>query len=569
MNEWLKKFTANFKERWAKWSVVQKAIVGAIVVVIIIAIVMLTRVSSSPTTVPLFGAAITDQDALDAIMYRLDDGGVHYTETAGRIYVDDTRTARKWRSELKVEGLIPNSINPFSAFDTSNWTDTDFERNKKYQRAVTEDLERFLTDLDDIARARVTITWPEKAAFVEDQNPVKASVSLTFAGGSNAADDKKRLQGIQELILSAVDGLQAENLTILDSRTSRRLNDFEGLAESERVDIIKKQQTEIERLEKKMRDDVLAALRKNVGEDRVRDVNVKLEMDMSEVSRDQTINTPFVLKERTPGLPYDDSEIKESTVVSQQVIDKEFVGTGYNPEGPAGVEGQNPPVMSDMSNTIGKTTEKATQTNYAINTERRLTKVSPEQGRRTVSVNIDGWWEIKYGKGHVPLLNEEGTGIQREYHALSEESLENLRSLVRDAIGYSAARGDSVTVINEQFPRQEQFAAEDDAYFAKQRRNRTIMISLAGITVVLLAFIIFRFISREMERRRRLREEELLRRQQAEREKALWDARQEGMEVTMSVEERKRAELLETAIAMAKEHPEDVAMLIRTWMMEE
>ena len=41
------------------------------------------------------------------------------------------------------------------------------------------------------------------------------------------------------------------------------------------------------------------------------------------------------------------------------------------------------------------------------------------------------------------------------------------------------------------------------------------------------------------------------------------------MEVTMSVEERKRAELQENAVAMAKEHPEDVAMLIRTWLMEE
>jgi flagellar M-ring protein FliF len=27
--------------------------------------------------------------------------------------------------------------------------------------------------------------------------------------------------------------------------------------------------------------------------------------------------------------------------------------------------------------------------------------------------------------------------------------------------------------------------------------------------------------------------------------------------------------LQETAVAMAKEHPEDVAMLIRTWLMEE
>ena len=46
-------------------------------------------------------------------------------------------------------------------------------------------------------------------------------------------------------------------------------------------------------------------------------------------------------------------------------------------------------------------------------------------------------------------------------------------------------------------------------------------------------------------------------------------AKEEGMEVSMSVEERKRAELQENAIAMAKEHPEDVAMLIRTWLMEE
>ena len=45
--------------------------------------------------------------------------------------------------------------------------------------------------------------------------------------------------------------------------------------------------------------------------------------------------------------------------------------------------------------------------------------------------------------------------------------------------------------------------------------------------------------------------------------------KEEGVEVTMSVEERKRAELQENAIAMAKEHPEDVAMLIRTWLMEE
>ncbi|UZV91400.1 flagellar M-ring protein FliF, partial [Treponema pallidum] len=76
-------------------------------------------------------------------------------------------------------------------------------------------------------------------------------------------------------------------------------------------------------------------------------------------------------------------------------------------------------------------------------------------------------------------------------------------------------------------------------------------------------------ISKEVERRRRLREEELLRQQQLMRERALWEAEQAGMNVSMSVEERKRLELQENVLNMAREHPEDVALLVRTWLMEE
>ena len=92
---------------------------------------------------------------------------------------------------------------------------------------------------------------------------------------------------------------------------------------------------------------------------------------------------------------------------------------------------------------------------------------------------------------------------------------------------------------------------------------------MAAVAIVLIGFILFRIISRELERRRRLREEELLRQQQAAREAALWEAKEDGMDVTMSVEETRRMELQENAINMAKEHPEDVALLIRTWLMEE
>jgi len=52
------------------------------------------------------------------------------------------------------------------------------------------------------------------------------------------------------------------------------------------------------------------------------------------------------IREDNPKIPYDDY------VTSDQVNPKDFKGTAYNPEGPAGVEGQIPPVYSDMSNVI-------------------------------------------------------------------------------------------------------------------------------------------------------------------------------------------------------------------------
>ena len=142
--------------------------------------------------------------------------------------------------------------------------------------------------------------------------------------------------------------------------------------------------------------------------------------------------------------------------------------------------------------------------------------------------------------------------------------------MIEGAINYDSARGDIVKVEDVPIDYSEFIEAETQKEFAKIQRNRTILIVLAAIAVVLIGFILFRIISKEMERRRRLREEELLRQQQAEREKALWEARDDAnMQVTMSVEESRRAELQENAINMAKEHPEDVALLIRTWLMEE
>jgi flagellar M-ring protein FliF len=568
MNEWLKKLFSQIKELWSKWSIIQKVILIGVFVAVIVALVLVVSLSSKTTEVPLFNVAVTDEAQRDNIIYRLAQENVDVNvNPAGMITVKDEATARRMRAILVREDLVPGNVDPWNLFDTERWTTTDFERNVNLQRSITNQIKQHIEALDEVDVANVVLSMPEKTLFQEDQEPVTASVIIYPKPGSDITENKKKIQGIQKILLKAIPGLKEENVTIADA-SGVILNDFEGMKDIERIDVIAKEQKLIQNLETQYQAKILNALQLIFSADRVRDLNIKIDMDMSQKVVEATEYSPIILKEDDPKTPYDDSKYVESITLSSETVEKKWTGTGWNPEGPAGVEGQNPPVYSDMSNLYGTSEERGNKQNNVINTKHISEQKSPTIDRVTVSVNIDGEWDYKYDESGNVVLLPNGT-IERVYTPVSSEDLNQATSLVQDAIGFNELRGDSVTVRNIRFDRTAQFREEDEKYIKTQQTRQTIFYALTGVVVVLVAFIIFRFISRELERRRRLKEEEYLRQQQLEREKVLWESEQAGMEVTMSVEERHRAELLENAISMAKDHPEDVAMLIRTWLMEE
>lgn len=567
MNEWLKKLGDSAKAAWAKWSNIQKGIIIGIALVVIVAVVAMFRVSSTPTTVRLFNAPVSG-DQQTEILTRLDRENIRATvNDAGYISVDDENTAARARDILISERLIPANIDPFASFYNRSWSTTDADQNVRLQQAITRTLERHIKVLDDVADVSVDLVLPPDKLFKADQEPVTASVIIRPTPMSDLATNKRKVRTIQNLVLAAVQGLTAEHLEISDNE-GNLLNDFEGMAESDRIDLVKKQQDLIRREEAYYRRQILDALQSWYTQDRVRDLNIKVGMDFSNETKDSVVFHPITIREDNPDTPYDDSEFRDYLPRSSQTVTREWQGTGFNPEGPAGVEGQNPPVYSDMSNVIGKQTETGVTQNNEINQDNIHRVESPRFDKVTVSVNIDGIWTKRYDKNHNPIFTEEGK-IQRDYAPVPKEQLDQIAEYVQSAIGYDRAKGYRVTVINVPFDRTAEFEAEDAAILKARQTRLTIILVLIGLAAILAIFILYRFISREMERRRRLREEELLRKQQAARDQALWEAKEEGVEVTMSVEERKRAELQENAIAMAKEHPEDVAMLIRTWLMEE
>ncbi|HKL86474.1 MAG TPA: flagellar basal-body MS-ring/collar protein FliF [Treponemataceae bacterium] len=567
MNEWLKKLVSQISTLWGKWTLVQKVILGAILVAAIVGLVVLFSVSASPTTVRLLDSPVTDQAVRDRIVTRLNEENVRVTVSeTGVISVSDETTARRMRTILIREDMLPNNIDPWSVFDVERWTITDFERNINKRRAIIEEVRQHIKAMDDVDDASVVVNIPEKTLFSADQNEVTASVIIYPKPGSDIVTNRKKVEGIQKILKFAVEGLKDTNITIADS-SGFILNDFEGMKEWDRLTRIEKEQKLIAQLEAQYRARILNALQHIYGIDRVRDLNIKIEMDMSEKAIQQRDYLPTTIRPDNPETPYDDSEIVKSITLSSETSTTRWQGSGFNPEGPAGVEGQTAPAYKDMSNLYGLSEQSIVKQNELIGQRDTSETVSPSIERRTVSVNIDGVWTKKRDENGKYLINQ--GAIEREYTKIPEDELKATAKVVQDAIGYSNARGDSVSVLNIKFDRSAEFDKEDAAYLKQLQNQQTLLWSLIAVAAILVAFILYRLITRELERRRRLKEEELLRKHQMERQKTLWEAEQAGMEVSMSVEERKRLELQENAINMAKEHPEDVALLIRTWLMEE
>ena len=215
MNEWLKKLLEKIKTVWGKITVVQKVILGLIVVGVIAGIIALFTVSSSPTMVPILNTSINDENLRDRILVRLDEENVRATVSANNvIMVQDESTARRMRSILIREDLVPQDTSPWDIFNRDSWTQSDFQNDVNLQQAITTMVTRHIEALDDVDDATVIITFPKDVLFASEREPVKASVLISARPGSDITTNRKKIEGIQKLVIYAVDGLTAENIVI-------------------------------------------------------------------------------------------------------------------------------------------------------------------------------------------------------------------------------------------------------------------------------------------------------------------------------------------------------------------
>ncbi|MBS0253864.1 MAG: flagellar M-ring protein FliF [Proteobacteria bacterium] len=149
---------------------------------------------------------IVDELKRQKTPYELADNGTAIL--VPRDVVDATRVA-VLGGDLPLKGTVG-----FELFSKSDIGLTEFAQKINYQRALQGELARTLMSMANVDSARVHITLPETGIFQEDHRPAKASVTVTPKPG--AAIDGRTVIGIQRLVASAVNDLEAANVVVLD-----------------------------------------------------------------------------------------------------------------------------------------------------------------------------------------------------------------------------------------------------------------------------------------------------------------------------------------------------------------
>ncbi len=199
-------------------------------------------------------------------------------------------------------------------------------------------------------------------------------------------------------------------------------------------------------------------------------------------------------------------------------------------------------------------------------TLRKIDRAPYDISRVSVAIAIDGLQNLpKLPSGEFDL----DPAKEPVQTPVAPEELKKAENIVKKAINFNEGRGDQVAVENIMFDRSKNWDYLRNEFRKKEQIKRILLAALVGVIALFVGFILFRAISKEFERRRRAKEEQLALEQQRMREAALKAAEEEGIDVELSLEERARLELQENAANLARERPDDVAQLLRTWLAEE
>ena len=174
-------------------------------------IFVISQWAGAPTWVPAFSGV--PLESVSAMTDKLDQAGVKYKLERGGADVMVAATDLAKARVALAKGGLPTSGRPgLELFDQPSWGMTDFTQRINYRRALEGELERTVGQMRGIDKAQVHLVLHETDGFAAQDRPTEASVVLKLKGEA----DPEVVKGIAHLVASSVEGLTSERVTIVD-----------------------------------------------------------------------------------------------------------------------------------------------------------------------------------------------------------------------------------------------------------------------------------------------------------------------------------------------------------------
>ncbi|CDL82208.1 flagellar basal-body MS-ring/collar protein FliF [Xenorhabdus cabanillasii] len=414
-------------------------VAGSAAIAIIVALFLWLR---SPDYRVLY-SNLSDKDGGE-IVTQLTQMNVPYrfAENGSAIMIP-TEKVHEIRLKLAQQGLPKGGATGFELLDKEKFGISQFSEQVNYQRALEGELARTIESLGPVQSARVHLALPKPSLFVREQKSPSASVTVGLLQGRIL--DEGQINAIVHMVSSSVAGLPPGNVTIVD-QAGRLLTQSDANGR----DLNTTQLKYIQEVENRFQHRIETILAPVVGRSNVH-AQVTAQIDFSR--REETA------EEYKPNQPPNQAAVRSKQTSSSEQSGGPLVG------GVPGALSNQPsaapsaPIEKPKANTKGD--EKSDQGRNGNNRyERMISNNRNNRHDETINYEVDrtirhtqlqaGGVErlsVAVVVNYATVQGEKGPETQ----ALTPEQLSQIEALTREAMGFSAERGDSLNVVNTPF----------------------------------------------------------------------------------------------------------------------
>ncbi|MCE7033356.1 flagellar M-ring protein FliF [Lysobacter sp. GX 14042] len=377
------------------------------------------------------------------------------------------------RLALAAAGLPgENSTAGFESFQGDQGFGTSqFVESARYQHAMEVELARTIATLRPVREARVHLAIPKPSAFTRERQPASASVVLNMVGG--AALERGQVNAIVHLVANSIPMLAPDRVTVVD-HLGRMLSESDPDSEDAMGARRFEQQRRQESVYVQRIQELLAPM---TGPGRV-SAQVSVDMDFAETEQareqygpDAGIVRSEQTSESSQGGPAPPSGVPGTASNTPDAV----AAAGDAAMAAAPADPLPEPVATGPS-------ARTSVRNYEVDRTLTHTRQAPGRiNRVTAAVLVDN------------LPGAPGADGKPTTRPLTAEQIARIESLVQQAVGFDARRGDSVSVVNAPFaPVAGDEVPAGPPFWESPRARELLRVALGGIALLVLILAVLR-----------------------------------------------------------------------------